>query len=266
MKLAVIGKDVSASQSPIIHNFIAARMNNSLSYERISISPDRFEEEINKYLLELDGFNVTIPYKLSVIPHLKALKGDAEIMGAVNTVTTHDLCGYNTDGLGFTMMLQNNRLDVNGKSVLVLGLGGAGKSVAVKLLNQGAKVRVFSRNYANVLRFTNRFAQIEPLESPDKTHNFMVVNATGVGMSETENQSPIGEEILNNCDVAVDLIYSPENSKFLQIAQSLGKKTVNGKGMLFYQAYFAQCIYFDLAPNAVQAEELFKEYMKETRK
>ena len=130
LKLAVIGKDVSKSTSPEIHTFIAERMGNKVDYKKISIPEEEFENRIGGIIEQLDGFNVTIPYKLSVMPHLKSVEGDAKVFGAVNTVTTSDLRGDNTDGLGFTMMLENNGVNVSGKSVLVIGAGGAGRRLS----------------------------------------------------------------------------------------------------------------------------------------
>ena len=85
-KLAVIGKDVSKSLSPEIHNFIAKHTGNKLEYGKISISESGFAVNVEKILKEYDGFNVTIPYKLSIMPYLKKICGDAKTFGAVNTV------------------------------------------------------------------------------------------------------------------------------------------------------------------------------------
>lgn len=263
LKLAVIGRDVSASTSPQIHNFIAKKMGNKVDYQKISVPEENFNGQIERLLEELDGFNVTIPYKLAVIPHLKALSGDAKLFGAVNTVEAHGRVGHNTDGLGFMMMLLNNGINVCGKSALVIGAGGAGRSVCKKLAEAGAKVCVFDKLYNNALGLAEESSGIIPLKSVVPNPYYLVVNASGVGMHNTVGISPVGGEVLSLCEVAVDLIYTPEISKFLQIAQGLGKTAVNGEGMLFYQAYYSECIYFGVTPNAAQAEELFKEYQKE---
>ena len=263
LKLAVIGKDVSASTSPQIHNFIAARMGNKISYEKISIPENEFENKIGEIFKELDGFNVTIPYKLAIIPSLKTVVGDAKTFGAVNTVTTCDLRGNNTDGLGFSMMLQNNGVNVKGKSALVLGAGGAGRSVSKKLLEAGANVSVYDTVYDNVRRLASEFSGIAPLKSIENKPYFLIVNATGVGMHKTIGQSPVSERLISLCEVATDLIYTPEKSRFLQIAENYGKRIINGEGMLFYQAYFSECIYFGSTPDNGQAEQLFKQYQRE---
>ena len=263
LKLAVIGKDVSKSVSPEIHGFIAEKMGNSVEYTKISIPEDRFESEIDALLTALDGCNVTIPYKLSIIPHLKKIEGDAKVFGAVNTVTTRDMRGDNTDGMGFSMMLKNNGVDVNGKNVLLLGAGGAGRSVAKKLLDAGAKVSVFDMKKENVSALKKEFGGIVCLNEVISAPYFAIINATGVGMHKTEGISPVGEDILKNCEVAIDLIYTPQKSRFLEIAESLGKKIINGRAMLFYQAYYSECIYFGLPANDRQAKELFEMFSKE---
>lgn len=258
-KLAVIGKDVSKSSSPQIHSFIADRLNLPLEYGKISIH-EEFDDRIDALLAAYDGVNVTIPYKISVIPHLKKIEGDAKIFGAVNTVNCKTLTGDNTDGLGFTLMLKNNGVDVCGKKVLVLGAGGAGRSVAKKLLDAGAHVSVYDKNAINTSALEKEFNGVHALNAVADKPYYLIVNATGVGMHNTEGISPVGEILLSLCEVAVDLIYVPEKSEFLKIAESLGKKIINGKAMLFYQAYYADCIFFGFKPDEEQAKKLFTEF------
>ncbi len=266
VKLAVIGKDVSQSTSPQIHNFIARELGLEMTYGRISIEESTFEDRIEDLLSEYDGLNVTIPYKLSVIPHLKGVEGDAAAFGAVNTVLTSTRTGYNTDGLGFTQMLKAEGVDAAGKDVLVLGAGGAGRSVAKKLADGGAKVRIYDRNAQNAKRVSAEFNGVEAVDGVTVGKRYLIVNATGVGMHKSVGISPITEDIIAGCEVAVDLIYVPEKSEFLRIAEAHGKKIINGRAMLFYQAYYADCIYFNLTPSPEVATGLFAKYLKEVVK
>ncbi|MDE6868353.1 MAG: shikimate dehydrogenase [Clostridia bacterium] len=263
LKFAVIGKDVSKSASPQIHNFIAEKTGNQISYERISVAENEFGNRIENLLNELDGFNVTIPYKLSVIPHLNSIEGDARTFGAVNTVLSRGRKGYNTDGLGFMLMLEVEGVDVKGKSVLVLGAGGAGRSAAKKLSDGGARVFIYNRSYDKAQAVANEFEGVTALEKLQDKPYYAVINATGVGMHATEGVSPVGSGLLELCGVAVDLIYVPPVSRFLEIAKSLGKKTVNGEQMLFYQAYYSQCLYFGKSADANQAKLLYAQYKEE---
>lgn len=260
LKLALVGRDVSKSTSPEVHNFIAAQMGNCVSYEKLSVSEKDFSIRIKEILNEYDGLNVTVPYKLAIIPYLKKIEGDAKVFGSVNTVTTRDMRGDNTDGRGFMMSLENSGIDVKCRNVLILGAGGAGRSVAKKLLDAGAWVSVYDKVYNKALNLAQSFNGIHALEKIETAPYFMVVNATGVGMHESDGQSPVGGKLLSLCKVAADLIYVPRTSKFLEIALSLGKKVLNGDGMLFYQAYFSECLYFGVQPNLENAKTMFEEY------
>lgn len=260
MKLAVIGKDVSKSLSPQMHSFIAEMTGNKITYDKISFSLEELPEKAAELLRDYDGFNVTIPFKVEIIPYLNEVLGDAAVYGSVNTVRCFDGTGHNTDGAGFAMMLRNNGVEVNGKSVLLLGAGGAGRSVAKKLSDGGAKVYVYDNFAENALKVASEFKGVRALEKVENVPYYAVINATGVGMHDTEGISPVGAELLKLCEVAVDLIYVPAESEFLRLARINGKKTVNGLAMLFYQAYYAQCVYFGCSPDDAQAKELFVKY------
>ena len=262
-KLAVIGKDVSKSGSPSMHGFIAKKLGYKVEYDRISIPEDQFAPHICRVFEQYDGFNVTIPFKLSIIKYLDKVVGDAKVFGAVKTVNVKDKTGYNTDGLGFTLMLKCGGVDVKGKKVLVIGAGGAGRSVAKKLSDCGAKVFVFDKIADSAHALEKEFKDIKALENLQNTPYYALINASGVGMHKTEGLSPVGEEIISLCEVAIDLIYEPEISKFLEMAESLGKKTLNGWPMLFYQAYYAACIFADMQPDETTAKKLFTEYLEE---
>lgn len=265
-KLAVIGKDVSQSVSPQIHSFIAKNIGLEMTYESLSISEPEFESRAEELFSRYDGFNVTIPYKLTVIPHLKETVGDARVFGAVNTVLTATRQGFNTDGLGFELMLKLNGVEVKGAKALLLGAGGAGRSVAKKLLDGGAGVEVYDRNAENALNLAKEFGGVTAVSEVTVKERDIIINATGVGMHKSVGVSPVGEEVLRACKSAVDLIYVPEKSEFLRLAELNGKKIVNGRAMLFYQAYYSDCIYFGLTPSEIQAKELFQKYLKELGK
>jgi len=213
--------------------------------------------------------------KIKVIPLIKELAGDAPAFGAVNTVLCKSLAGYNTDGYGFLLMLKNAGVEIAGKSVLVLGAGGAGRSCIKKLLDGGAKPFVYERDGARLHAVCDEFAGAVPLDKVPYRPFDILLNCTGIGMHATVGQTPAvrfedGERpadnrLLSLCETAVDLIYEPAQSEFLRIADSLGKKTVNGGSMLFYQAYAADCIYLQREPSAEEAEGLWKKYQEKTK-
>ncbi len=261
MKLAVVGKDVSLSQSPQMHAFLFAGMGERCSYEKVSLPPERFPAEAEGLFARYDGFNVTIPFKREIMPFLRELSEDAEAAGAVNTVLCGRRAGYNTDGDGFLLMLGGEGIGLAGRRALVLGAGGAGRSCIRKLSAAGAEVSVYSRSYERVERLFGEFGGFTPLASADPAPYDLIVNCTGVGMHGNAG-SPAGRELISLCDTAVDLIYEPAETEFLRLARECGKKTVNGGAMLFYQAYFADCIYLERKADAAEAKRLYAEYQR----
>ena len=260
MKLAVIGKDVSQSLSPAMHTFLFSRFGAPCSYDAVSIAPERFAERAEEFFERYDAFNVTIPFKTDVIPFLKELRGDARVFGAVNTVLVKERAGYNTDGYGFLLMLENAGVEIEGKRVLVLGAGGAGRSCVKKLLDAGAVVSVYERFEERLQAVYREFGSFTPLKEIPIVPYDIVINCTGIGMHDTVGVSPVGRELLSLCDTAVDLIYVPARSKFLEIAQQEGKRTVNGDSMLFYQGYMADCIILGKKPDGAQAKAFYQSF------
>lgn len=262
-KFAVIGKDVSKSLSPVIHSFIARQTGETLEYDRVSISENNFNLEIEKLFERYDGFNVTIPYKLSIIPFLKNTEGDAKVFGAVNTVRVGDMSGHNTDGQGFMLMLENNGISVQNSTCLLLGAGGAGRSVAKKLVDGGAKVEVYDVKSQSAINLAEEFKGVKAIERVIPKDYYAIINASGVGMHDAEGISPVSVDVIEKCSVAIDLIYEPKESEFLRLAKTRGKTAINGRAMLFYQAYLAQCIFFQKQANKAQAKELFNKFEEE---
>ena len=257
VKLALLGGNVSDSESPAIHTFILSAWGYVCEYECISASPEEVPAAMEKLLQKTDGFNVTIPYKKTVIPYLDALSEEAAAFDSVNTVCGKK--GYNTDGEGFLRMLASAGIPVQGKKILVLGAGGSGRSSAAALIKAGAEVRMYQRR-RELLEEVCRALGAFPADDPESGGYDILVNCTGVGMHRTEGISPVGGDLLSLCQTAVDLIYVPTKAEFLRIAESLGKKIVNGEAMLFYQAYFSDCIYLGIEPSDETAKRLFEKY------
>lgn len=274
LKICVIGKDVSASQSPQMHTFILRELGAECKYDKFSLTQAEFAERFEEILADYDAVNVTIPFKTDAIPHLKELSGDAPAFGAVNTVLCESRTGFNTDGYGFLLLLKNAGVEVKGKSVLLLGAGGAGRSCMKKLLDCGAETFVYERDKHRLHAVCREFAGAKALEEVPYRSFDVIINCTGIGMHDTVGQTPsvrfpdgekpVGEELLALCETAVDLIYVPAQPEFLRVAERLGKKTVNGESMLFYQAYGADCIYLNREPSAEEAERLWKKYRERT--
>lgn len=262
LQLALIGKDVSKSDSEKIHKFILKELGVGCEYERISLPQSELDGVIRRLLGDFDGFNVTIPYKRDVMGYLDEVVGDAFAFGAVNTVVCGTKTGYNTDGIGFLQMLDSAGISVKGKKALVLGGGGSGRSSALSLKNAGAEVYMYRRNRAALEEICKELG-VTAADDPERGGFDILVNATGVGMHDTEGQSPVSEAAFRGAESAIDLIYTPAESEFLRLARTAGIKTLNGVAMLFYQAYYSDCYYLDKQPNSDEAARLYQAYLKE---
>ena len=262
LRLALIGKDVSKSQSARIHSFILSEFGYTCEYEKVSVSQKDFDSAIRRLIGDFDGFNVTIPYKRDVMAYLDGIHGDAMDFGSVNTVVCHGLQGYNTDGIGFLMMLRRAKIDPKDKKILVLGGGGAGRSTAAALKKAGGHVHVYQRRREKLEELCNELG-VHLAESPEIGGYDILVNCTGVGMHESEGCSPVTSRAFLGAKYAIDLIYEPAESAFLSLAKKEGLAILNGKAMLFLQAYYSDCLYLNKEPSDDEAQNLYEKYLTE---
>ena len=144
--------------------------------------------------------------------------------------------------------------------MLVLGGGGSGRSTAVALKNAGSDVYLYQRRREKMLETCEELG-ISPVDSTETGGFDLLINCTGVGMHDTEGVSPVTAKAFAGAKAAIDLIYVPKESEFLRIAKELGLKTLNGAAMLFFQAYYSDCIYLNMQPNAKQVEDLYEKYL-----
>ena len=259
IRLGLVGKDVSKSESEAIHVFILNELGYTCEYENFSVGADDFDNAMRRLLGDFDGFNITIPYKRDVMEYLDGVEGDALTFGAVNTVINQTRVGYNTDGVGFLLMVRLAGIEVKGKKILVLGGGGSGRSTAASLKSAGADVYMYRRNREELLEICSQLG-VQPIDDPEMGGFDILVNTTGVGMHDTVGKSPVTAKAFAGAKEAIDLIYYPAQSEFLRLAKESGLTTLNGESMLFYQGYYSDCLYLGLTPNDGQAEELYKKY------
>lgn len=221
MRCGLLGRKLSHSYSPQIHNLLA-----DYSYGLFEVEPDRLADFLKTE--NFSGLNVTIPYKKAVIPYCQALTKQAEKLGSVNTIVRRKdgtLLGHNTDYFGFRSMVDHCGLQLKNKKVLVLGSGGASVTVVAVLQELGAEVIVISRtgsdNYTNLDRHADAA---------------VIVNATPVGMYPETDASPVSLDIFPNLEGVLDLIYNPCRTALLQQAEKRKLITQNGLWMLVAQA------------------------------
>jgi shikimate dehydrogenase len=186
---------------------------------------------------QLKGLNITIPYKRAILPYLDRIEREAKLSGAVNTLLVKrngnktSLIGYNTDIAGFSSTIDRCHIKKN-ITALVLGTGGASKSVQYVLRSKGIPFTMVSRD-------TKKMDQISytMLTVDDIANNLLIINASPVGMFPAITESPaIPFEYLTKEHTLIDLIYNPEMTVFLQKGKEKGSKTINGLNMLQVQA------------------------------
>jgi shikimate dehydrogenase len=236
-------------------------MGYDVDYEMISATKEEFDSVIRYFLGDFDGFNITIPYKRDIFAYLDGIEGDALACGAVNTVINKTRKGYNTDGLGFLLMLRLSGMQVKNKKVLILGAGGAGRSTAVALKGAGADVYIYQRRQDKLQEVCEELS-IKPAKDPEEGGYDILINCTGVGMHDSEGKSPVTKAAFRGASGAIDLIYRPAVSEFLRIAQEEGLPTCNGAPMLFYQAYYADCLYLEREADDREAEIFYQRYLE----
>ena len=259
LRLGLIGKDVSKSLSEAMHTFILKSLGVECEYERFSVAPDEFDNAMRRLLGDFDGFNITIPYKRDVMEYLDKIEGDAFEFSAVNTVITANRTGYNTDGVGFLLMLRAANIEVENKKILVLGGGGSGRSTAAMLKKAGGIISMYQRTKEKLAETCQELG-ITPAKDPESGDYDILINCTGVGMHDTEGCSPVGQKAFDGAKAAIDLIYVPAESEFLRLAKERGVKTLNGEAMLFYQAYYADCLYLGIEADSQMAKTLYEQY------
>ena len=194
---------------------------------------------------ELDGLNVTIPYKQVVISHLDAITKEAEAIGAVNTISREGdrLVGHNTDYFGFQSLLVRNDVPTVGQRVMVLGSGGACRTVVACLKDMGAKaIYVVSRDPEQASKAIGDINVIGYDHIVD-TEVDVLVNTTPAGMTGFPADLPMDVEAIPKVKAAVDLVYNPLETPLLGYCKKRGAKTVNGLYMLVAQAVKAEEIW-----------------------
>lgn len=221
------------------HSFSKSYFSNKFSKHSIQAVYENFElediAEIQSLFDEknLNGLNVTIPYKEAIIPFLDQLDPVAQSIGAVNTVRFHNgiKMGYNTDILGFENSLKPF-LEHGMEKALVLGTGGASKAVVYALKKIGLAVLQVSRDPKE----PNQISYQDCNENAVKWHR-LIVNTTPVGTSPNIDQAPsIDYDGISSKHLLFDLIYNPEQTKFLELGKQRGAMTINGLSMLKIQA------------------------------
>ena len=232
----IIGNPVRHSLSPIIHNRAFRRMGLNAVY--LAFEVKNLKEAIDGIRGSgIRGVSVTIPFKTQVIPFLDEVEAVAEKIKAVNTIVNEGgrLVGYNTDWRGGLEALEE-KVDLMGKKVLLLGAGGAARAIGFGLKEKSCEVIVSNRSPDKAKELAKDLGFIyEPLTSVSELKMDVTINATSAGMSPHDAESPLPKKSLKEGMIVMDMVYRPLRTKLLQEAEGRGCRTIDGLEMLARQ-------------------------------
>ena len=249
--VAVVANPIKHSISPFIHNSAFEATNTNGVYLAWEVDATELAETVaNIRRYQMYGINLSMPYKEQVIPYLDQLSEEACLIGAVNTVVNREgtLIGYNTDGKGFFKSLPSFK--ISGKRMVLLGAGGAAKAILAQAILDGVsqisvfvrsssmeKTRPYLEKIQNATGFRVDLLALEDVQELQDsiTQADLLVNATSVGMDGSSQPIPTSIVLPEKLMVA-DVIYQPFETPFLKWAKEQGNQSINGLGMLLYQA------------------------------
>jgi shikimate dehydrogenase len=246
----IIGEPIEHTLSPTMHNAAFEKLNLDFVYVPFKVKMGMLREAIRGMRnLGIVGLNVTMPYKSTVMQYLDEVDLTARHVDAVNTILNEggSLIGYNTDGVGALNALKENGVALNGKNLLLLGAGGAGKAIAFHTAQKAAKLVILNRTPQKAKKLTEALRKefknkeiickklsAEAVKEELKNANILI-NATSIGMHPNIDQSPVPSRLMKPDLCVMDIVYNPPETKFLKDAKAAGAKVVSGIEMLVYQ-------------------------------
>lgn len=262
--LAVIGDPVGQSLSPPMHNAAFQALGLPYRYRKIRVPPPGLGKFIRTQAKRLAGFNSTLPHKEALIKYMDWVSPQAKLIGAVNTVVNRKgrLFGFNTDGDGFLASLREQAgFSCRGKNIVLLGSGGAARSLAVAFLVSGAdKLQVANRTPVKARRLCRQLAgrlkgaklSAGPLEGPwfEKALQSadLIVNSTKVGLKNSRFEDfPWGK--VRKKTLVSDIVYNPLITPFLREARRRGHPILTGEGMLIHQGALSFLLWTGQRPD-----------------
>lgn len=254
---AVIGNPIHHSISPKMHEIWLRNAAIYASYIPILVEQGKLKDAVESLrLLGCSGFNVTVPYKEQILPYLDALDSSATLAGAVNTVVRsgEEWIGYNTDGLG---LLSNLPTLTTESKVLIIGAGGAAKGIVASLYQRDVTNMTIANRTVEKARQLAEQVNAKYVSYSDVNEMLstfdIVIQTTSVGMDS--NEAPLHLTNWNSSMWAVDIIYSPRETTFLQSAKEHGATTMNGLAMLIGQGALAFELWTGQKPDQNEIRE-----------
>jgi 3-dehydroquinate dehydratase/shikimate dehydrogenase len=233
----VLGSDVARSLSPVLHN--RAFEARGLDAVYVPLQAEALEPFVHALpALDLAGFSVTRPYKVALLDYLDAVEEASAVCGSVNTVVVKSgaLQGSTTDGAGVLIPLRR-RVEVKGKSVVIVGAGGAARAAALALRRKGARVTILGRDLDKAGDAAQAAGCAHGALKDMATYPWdILINATPVGSAAHPDATPVPARLHRPGTIVFDMVYDPLATRFLREAQAAGCTIVDGLEMLLAQA------------------------------
>ena len=251
-KYLVIGNPIEHSLSPIIHNYWIKNNKINAVYDKKKLD----EYELEKIILqikkkEINGINITVPFKKKIILYLDELSDEAISTQSVNTVFLDGdkIMWHNTDIEGFEIGLKKTNFTVEGKKILILGAGGVVSSIIFALKKMKvSEILISNRTQSKAEDLKKLFKILKVIKWGDIPDFDVVINATSIGLNVNDKMDLDFSKIGRN-KLFFDVIYNPKETNFLNIGKKLGNKVENGKFMFIHQASAAFKIWHGLQPE-----------------
>ena len=251
-KYLVIGNPIGHSLSPKLHNHWIKKNNIDAVYDKKQLNENDIEGTIFKVRNgEIDGINVTVPFKKSVIPYLDQLTPLANEAQSVNMIykEKNKVVGHNTDVGGFELGLKRINYNVKNKKVFILGAGGVVSSIILALKKMGAsKIILSNRTKEKAEDLKKIYSDLEIIDWGETPDFNVIINATSLGL-KNHDEIKLDYTDMGSNKLFYDVIYNPRQTKFLSKAKQLGNQIENGKMMFVYQAHQAFTIWHKIMPE-----------------
>ncbi|OYT64137.1 shikimate dehydrogenase [Methanosarcinales archaeon ex4484_138] len=254
----VFGDPVEHSLSPVMHNAAISALGMKAHYHAFRVCYEGLGDALlGARAMGFGGVNLTIPLKERAFTlGFVELDSLSRVIGAVNTVDFRDgIRGFNTDGLGALRALEDASVSLRGKSVVLLGAGGAARAIAFQFASVGARVLIVNRTGERGRRLAEDVATVGVAEAfsfssmeelLDGAH--VLVNATSVGMHPLVDRTLVTGDMLHPGLVVFDIVYNPLKTRLILEAEAAGARIVTGEMMLVYQGAEAFRIWTGVLP------------------
>lgn len=262
----IIGHPVGHSLSPIMHNLAFKELKIKAVYGAFDVLPENLETAIKGIkALGIKGLSVTIPHKEEVMKYLDFIDEKALEISAVNTIVNEKgvLKGFNTDWIGVQKAFEVSEVSLEDKRVVIIGAGGASKAVVYAVVKGGAgEVIIYNRTFEKAKKLAEKFkVKAEPWDKLKTAEGDIIIQTTSVGMKSWD--SPVEEDTIKRFKVAMDIVYSPLETKFLSMAKAFGLKVIDGLKMLLYQGVEQFRLWTGMEPPVELMKEAIYRAVKE---